>query len=90
MKVIPDSAGASALDAWLRNAEPDPSQATNVAAASSPPSDATQQVRDTAEDLLVLDVWDGAPPGRLSALQSLSCADASVQQWAEHIFSPLR
>lgn len=55
-------------------------------------SDVTQQPRDTAENLLMLDVWSGRPPGQLRTVDypPLSHADATVQHWAEHIFSPLR
>jgi hypothetical protein len=98
MKVIPDSAGASALDTWLRAATPDADASsgriqgdgTSVAAASSPSNDALGQPRDTAEDLLVLDIWEGHVPGPLCSAHPLPAADANVQQWAEHIFSPLR
>jgi hypothetical protein len=103
MKVIPDSTGASALDTWLRAADPDyvhertardgvsQDYGTQVAAASVAAGDAIAQPRDTAEDLLALDVWNGDAPERLSSgASSPAPANASVQQWAEHIFSPLR
>jgi hypothetical protein len=100
MKVSPDSAGASALDMWLRAAEPDPvtpgsassSQGTHavLAGVSSATTDAAQKPHDTAEDLLVLDIWNGHATGPLSTLHSLVATDATAQQWAEHIFSPLR
>lgn len=98
MKVSPDSAGASALDTSLRAADTDPatpgsassSQGTYAAAASSAATDVSGQLRDTAEDLLVLDIWNGQAAGPLSALHSLAATDATAQQWAEHIFSPLR
>jgi hypothetical protein len=99
MKVVPDSAGVSALDTWLRDAgaparAPDqvPVDGTNIASTASPLSDVTQQPRDTAEDLLVLDVWSGRPAGQLRTVDfsALPDADATVQHWAEHIFSPLR
>ena len=98
MKVSPDSAGASALDVWLRAADPAPatpgsassSQGVNAAAGPSAVTDVCPQPRDTAEDLLVLDIWNGQPAGPLAALHSLVATDATAQQWAEHIFSPLR
>ena len=99
MKVVPDSSGVSALDTWLRDAgvparAPDqvPAAGTNTVSRMSAASDVTQQPRDTAEDLLVLDIWSGRPPGQLQTVgfSSLPGADATVQHWAEHIFSPLR
>jgi hypothetical protein len=99
MKVVPDSSGVSALDTWLRDAgvparAPDqvPAAGTNTVSRMSAASDVTQQPRDTAEDLLVLDIWSGRPPGQLQTVgfPSLPDADVTVQHWAEHIFSPLR
>jgi hypothetical protein len=96
MKVAPDSSGVSALDTWLRAADAAPGQGpvagTNLAATTLSASDAAQQPRDTAEDLLVLDIWGGRPAGQLHAADSLdpTDVDATVQHWAEHIFSPLR
>ena len=93
MKVVPDSLGVSALDTWLRDAgAPAPAQDQASAAGSSAMSAAIQQPRDTAEDLLVLDIWSGRPAGQLRTVDfvALPAADATVQHWAEHIFSPLR
>jgi hypothetical protein len=99
MKVVPDSSSVSALDTWLRDAgaparAPDqgPVTGTNTVSTASPVSDVTQQPRDTAEDLLVLDIWSGRPAGQLRTVDfpSLPDADATVQHWAEHIFNPLR
>jgi hypothetical protein len=93
MKVVPDSSGVSALDTWLRDAGPPASAPEQVLVAGpSAANDATQQPRDPAEDLLVLDIWGGGPPGQLRTVDfaALPNADATVQQWAEHIFSPLR
>lgn len=90
MKVIPDSAGTSALDTWLRGADRDPAPGQAAAAAVALPASAAAQPRDTAEDLLVLDIWGGEAPGPLQPAHSVSAAGASVQDWAEHIFSPLR
>ena len=99
MKVVPDSSGVSALDTWLRDAgvparAPDhvPVAGTNTVSTTSAMSDVTQQPRDTAEDLLVLDIWSGHPPGQLRTVDfpALPGSDATVQHWAEHIFSPLR
>jgi hypothetical protein len=55
-------------------------------------SAAIQQPRDTAEDLLVLDVWSGRPPDQVRTVDFPAApdSDATVQHWAEHIFSPLR
>jgi hypothetical protein len=47
-------------------------------------------LRDPAEDLLMLDVWSGRAPGQLRTVDVPFKADATVQHWAEHIFSPLR
>jgi hypothetical protein len=93
MKVVPDSSGLSALDTWLRDAGvPERAQEQVPVAGPSATSAAIQQPRDTAEDLLVLDVWSGHPPDRLRTvdLPAAPDADATVQHWAEHIFSPLR
>jgi hypothetical protein len=51
----------------------------------------TQQPRDIAEDLLVLDIWSGRPAGQLRTVGSAALQDAhaTVQHWAEHILSPL-
>jgi hypothetical protein len=93
MKVVPESLGVSALDTWLRDAgvpAPTPEQASSAGPFAM--SAATQQPRDTAEDLLVLDVWSGPPAGQLRTVDftDLPAADSTVQHWAEHIFSPLR
>jgi hypothetical protein len=99
MKVVPESSGVSALDTWLRDAgvparAPDHISVTgtNAATTASSVSDVTQQQRDTAEDLLVLNVWSGRPAGQLRTVDfpALPDSDATVQHWAEHIFSPLR
>lgn len=93
MKVVPDSSGVSALDTWLRDAGVSartPDQAP--VAGPSTVTDVTQQPRDTAEDLLVLDVWSGRPPGQLQTVDfpALPNGEATVQHWADHIFNPLR
>jgi len=93
MKVVPESSGVSALDTWLRDAGV-PARASEQAPVATPPAanEAIQQPRDTAEDLLALDIWSGRPPGQLRTVDfpALPNADATVQHWAEHIFSPLR
>jgi hypothetical protein len=93
MKVVPDSSGVSALDTWLRDAGA-PAGAPDQAPVASPSavSDVTEQPRDTAENLLVLDIWSGRPPGQLRTVDfpALPGANATVQHWAEHIFTPLR
>ena len=92
MKVVPDSSGLSALDTWLRDAGM-PAPAPNQAPVAGPSAvgDVTQQPRDTAEDLLVLDIWSGRPAGQLwtAGAAALPDAHATVQHWAEHILSPL-
>jgi hypothetical protein len=97
MKVAPDSTGVSALDTWLRDVGAPagapgqgPVAGTNLASIAASASVATQQLRDPAEDLLMLDVWSGRAPGQLRPVDVPFKADATVQHWAEHIFSPLR
>jgi hypothetical protein len=93
MKVVPDSSGVSALDTWLRDAGVPAGASEHVPVATPPAaSEAIQQPRDTAEDLLALDIWSGRPPGQLRTVDfpALPNADATVQHWADHIFSPLR
>jgi hypothetical protein len=96
MKVAPDFSGVSALDTWLRSADTGhssssvgPAAAVNAESTAVPSG---RQIRDTAEDLLVLDLWNGAPPGQLHGARGAGGpeADASAQHWADHIFSPLR
>ena len=97
MKVFPDSAGVAALDTRLRQADTGPSadQGPEPGAilppAALPPGETAQTVGDSSEDLLVLDIWNGRPPGQLRAAQSTPpAAAATAQHWADHIFSPLR
>jgi hypothetical protein len=93
MKVAPDSSGHSALDTWLRDTGlPERAQEQVPVATPSATSGAIQQPRDTAEDLLVLDVWSGRPPDQLRTVDFPAApdSDATVQHWADHIFSPLR
>jgi hypothetical protein len=86
MKVAPDLSGVTALDTWLRAADTGPAPAHQTSAgADIPPALFPQPTGDPAEDLLVLHVDAAAisdlePPG----------AGASSQEWADHIFSPLR
>jgi hypothetical protein len=93
MKVVPDSSSVSALDTWLRDAGA-PASAPDQAPVAAPSAvgDVAQQPRDTAEELLLLDIWSGHPPGQLRTVDfpALPGSDATVQHWAEHIFSPLR
>jgi hypothetical protein len=93
MKVFPDSSGLSALDTWLRDTSvPERAQDQVPVAGPAAMSAAIQQPRDTAEDLLVLDVWGGGPPDPLRTVDFPAApdSDATVQHWAEHILSPLR
>jgi hypothetical protein len=86
MKVAPDLSGVTALDTWLRGVDTDPAPADRTdALAPSTLSSTPATARDPAEDLLVLDV--GA--AHVSDSDPLA-AGASAQDWAEHIFSPLR
>jgi hypothetical protein len=99
MNVVPNSSGVSALDTWLRDVGAPaqapgqgPVAATSLASASLPAAIPTQQLRDPAEELLMLDVPSEPTAGqiRTAGFAALSDADATVQHWAEHIFSPLR
>jgi hypothetical protein len=89
MKVAPDLSGVAALDTWLRAADtgqtpagPSPAAGTNLpsTALSPPPTP-----RDPAEDLLVLEVR-----GSTASSVDNPGAGASAQDWADHIFGPLR
>jgi hypothetical protein len=89
MKVAPDLSGVAALDTWLRAADTgqtpsgrSPAAGTNFpSTASSPPP----VPRDPAEDLLVL-----AVRGTAASSVDDPGAGASAQDWADHIFGPLR
>ncbi len=89
MKVAPDLSGVAALDTWLRAADTGQSPAgSSPAAGANLPSTALSPPpapRDPAEDLLVLEV-------RGTAASSVDDpgAGASAQDWADHIFGPLR
>jgi len=86
MKVAPELSGVTALDTWLRAADTGPAPANRSSAGADIPSVLFPQAPgDPAEDLLVLHVE--AP-----ALSGLDLPDsgASAQDWADHIFSPLR
>lgn len=86
MKVAPDLSGVTALDTWLRAADTGPAAAHRTSAGADIPSVLfSQPPGDPAEDLLVLHVDVAA----LTDLE-LPGACASAQDWAEHIFSPLR
>jgi hypothetical protein len=101
MKVFSDLARVSPLETWLRDAELADSGAAQKphsaeSSAAALPGAATP-IPDTAERLLDLDVWSDAPPTarflvttadppQASAKESI----ASAQQWADHIFAPLR
>jgi hypothetical protein len=86
MKVAPELSGVTALDTWLRAADTGPAPANRTSAGADIPSVLfPQPPGDPAEDLLVLHVDAAAlsdlePPG----------TGASAQDWADHIFSPLR
>ena len=86
MKVAPEISGVAALDTWLRTADTGPAPVSRTSAGAEIPSILfPQPAGDPAEDLLALHVEAAAlsdvePPGK----------DASAQNWADHIFSPLR
>jgi hypothetical protein len=89
MKVAPDLSGVAALDIWLRAADRGqiPS-ADSPAAGTTLPSAASslpQPPRDPAEDLLVLEVRAAD-----TTAADNPAASASVHEWADHIFGPLR
>jgi hypothetical protein len=86
MKVAPELSGVTALDTWLRAADTGPAPANRTSAGANIPSvPFPQPPGDPAEDLLVLHVDTAA----LSDLD-LPGTGASAQDWADHIFSPLR
>ena len=89
MKVAPDLSGIAALDTWLRAADtgqtpsgPSPAAGTDLSSTTLSPPPAP---RDPAEDLLVLEVRGTAASG-----VDDPGAGASAQDWADHIFGPLR
>ncbi|HEY6927752.1 MAG TPA: hypothetical protein VI653_30030 [Steroidobacteraceae bacterium] len=104
MKISSDPGMVSALETWLRDTAnldiPAPGVAPSQASLSG---ETASQVfnngptapRDSAEGLLELDVWKGAPDGsRLltsSALFQPRAAEPAgvIQGWTEHIFQPL-
>jgi len=88
MKVAPDLSGVTALDTWLRAADTGPAPANRTGAGADIPSTSFPPPpvpRDPAEDLLVLHVETAALPDL-----GIPGSGASAQDWADHIFSPLR
>jgi hypothetical protein len=86
MKVTPDLSGVPALDTWLRAPDTGPAPANRTGAGADVPSILLPlPAGDPAEDLLVLHVEAAA----LSDLD-IPGSGASAQDWADHIFSPLR
>ena len=88
MKVAPDLSGVTALDTWLRAPDTGPAPANRTSGGADIPATLvppTAVPRDPAEDLLTLHV-DAAAISNLE----LPGAGASAQDWADHIFSPLR
>jgi len=100
MKISSDPGMVSALEMWLR----DSADAEALAQTSSGPAgEPALQVsnigvtapRDSAEGLLELDVWKGAPDGSRqltsSALFQARATEPAgvIQGWTEHIFQPL-
>ena len=86
MKVAPDLSGVTALDTWLRAADTGPAPAHRSSAGADIPSTLfPPPAGDPAEDLLILHVDTAA----LADLE-LPGTGAAAQDWADHIFSPLR
>lgn len=86
MKVAPELSGVTALDTWLRAGDTGPAPASRTSAGADIPSVLfPQPPGDPAEDLLVLHV-------EATALSDVEVpgGGASAQDWADHIFSPLR
>lgn len=91
MKVASDSTPISALGIWLPGVEPAPLPESPEARAVAPEIAATARGGDTAEGLLGLDVWNGAPATLHSSTPAPALADASGLDGAvEHIFSALQ
>lgn len=99
MNIPPNSTVASALDTWLRDADPpgDARSPLSATADTQPASVSTDTSHDSAEALLGFRVWDGNAPAA-PRLESHSLAPQpraqepsdTVHEWAEHIFHPLR
>lgn len=96
MKISSDAGMVSPLETWLRDTAEVVAPQTHAAGASALlASNSATPSRDSAEGLLELDIWNGAPDGsRLltaSATFQPRAAEptAVVQGWADHIFEPL-
>jgi len=96
MKISSDPGMVSPLETWLRDTAEVVAPQSHVAGEATPAvSNSTTPSRDSAEGLLELDIWNGAPDGsRLlgasATLQPRTGEPASViQGWADHIFQPL-
>jgi len=96
MKISSDPGMVSPLETWLRDtAEVVAPQAHATHETTAAVSNRVTSPRDSAEGLLELDLWNGAPDGSrlLTAsvpFQPRGAEPASViQGWADHIFQPL-
>ena len=95
MKISSDSGSVSPLEAWRDSAEVVAPQTLVAGEAALAASNSTTPSRDSAEGLLELDIWNGAPDG--SRLLSASATfqpragepASAIQAWADHIFQPL-
>jgi hypothetical protein len=91
MKVFSDAAAnVSPLETWLREetSPSTPSPAADSAAPAAVSAQAPASLYDSAEGLLNLDVWNGAPPEARS-LATSSVARSDARDWAEHVIEPL-
>ena len=101
MKVFSDPTRVSPLETWLRDGDLEDASATQpsgqpesaITALVEPPT----PIADNAEKLLGLDVWSGTTSaGRLLVAAAgpppttAPTATTTAQQWADHIFEPLR
>ncbi len=86
----------SPLETWLRDTAEVVAPQSHAAGDSTPAvSNSATPSRDSAEGLLELDIWNGAPEGSrlLSASAGFLPRAAEpagvIQGWADHIFQPL-
>jgi len=96
MKISSDPGMVSPLETWLRDTAEVVAPQTSLAGESTATvSNSATPTRDSAEGLLELDIWNGAPEGSrlLSASASFQPTAAepagAIQGWADHIFQPL-
>ena len=99
MKISSDPGMVSALETWLRDSAQMPAHDASGPADLEPAlqvsNNAATAPRDSAEGLLELDLWKGAPDSSRqlvsSALFQPRAAEPAgvIQGWTEHIFQPL-